>query len=93
VKERDDKDLLQRLRECGYRVTPQRMMVLQAIEASDDHISAEEVHSKAQSRYPYINILTVYRTLKLLEELGPQTACTRQLAELADVTLQQMCIC
>jgi len=70
VKESEDKDLLQRLREHGYRITPQRMIVLQAIEASDDHVSAEEIHSKAQSRYPYIDISTVYRTLQLLEELG-----------------------
>jgi Fur family ferric uptake transcriptional regulator len=65
-----EKSLLDILREKGYRLTPQRMMVLEAIEASNDHISAEEIHSKARLKYPYINISTVYRTLELLKENG-----------------------
>ncbi|HEY49508.1 MAG TPA: transcriptional repressor [Dehalococcoidia bacterium] len=64
------KSLLDILRQKGYRLTPQRMMVLEAIEASDDHISAEEIHASARARYPYINISTVYRTLDLLKEKG-----------------------
>ncbi|MDY6917933.1 MAG: Fur family transcriptional regulator [Chloroflexota bacterium] len=58
------------LREKGYRLTPQRMIVLDAVETSDDHISAEEIHRQALARYPYINISTIYRTLELLKELG-----------------------
>ena len=58
------------LRAEGYRLTPQRMMVLEAIEKSDDHIiSAEEIYSYAYAKYPYINISTVYRTLELLKTL------------------------
>jgi len=64
------KSLLEILREKGYRLTPQRMMVLEAIEASHDHISAEEIHARARRQYPYINISTVYRTLELLKENG-----------------------
>ena len=67
---REKDSLLETLREKGYRLTPQRMMVLEAIEASDDHISAEEIHAKARAKYPYINISTVYRTLDLLKEKG-----------------------
>ena len=62
-------NFLEVLREKGYRLTPQRMMVLEAIEKSDDHISAEEIHSHAHAKYPYINISTVYRTLELLKAL------------------------
>jgi Fur family ferric uptake transcriptional regulator len=65
-----DKALLETLRERGYRLTPQRMMVVEAIEASSDHISAEEIHAAARARYPYLNISTVYRTLDLLKEEG-----------------------
>ena len=67
---KEKKSLLQILREKGYRLTPQRMMVLEAIEASHDHISAEEIHARARLQYPYINISTVYRTLELLKENG-----------------------
>jgi Fur family ferric uptake transcriptional regulator len=46
------------------------MIVLEAVETADHHISAEEIHAKAHAKYPYINISTVYRTLELLKELG-----------------------
>ena len=65
-----ERSLAEILRERGYRLTPQRMIVLEAVEASDHHISAEEIHTKAHARYPYMNISTVYRTLELLKELG-----------------------
>lgn len=56
--------------ERGYRVTPQRMMILEAINNSSLHISAEEIHSQVHAKYPYIDISTVYRTLQLLKEMG-----------------------
>jgi len=45
-------------------------MILEAVEAADDHISAEEAYTRVCARYPHLNISTVYRTLELLEELG-----------------------
>lgn len=54
----------------GYRLTPQRLMILSAIENSDNHISAEEIYSQVTAKYPYVNISTVYRTLELLKNLG-----------------------
>ncbi len=65
-----ENSLLQALREQGYRLTPQRMMVVEAIEDSHDHVSAEEIHAKARRQYPYLNISTVYRTLELLKDKG-----------------------
>lgn len=56
--------------ELGYRLTPQRAMILAAIEESDDHISAEEIYAYVLARYPNVNISTVYRTLELLKQLG-----------------------
>ena len=63
-------DLATKIRDQGYRLTPQRMMIISAIENSDDHISAEEIFSQVVARYPHVNISTVYRTLELLKELG-----------------------
>ena len=60
----------ERLRELGYRLTPQRLMILEAVEAADDHISAEEIYVQVRERYPHMNISTIYRTLELLKELG-----------------------
>lgn len=58
-----------KLSNLGYRLTPQRLMILSAIENSDSHISAEEIYAQVRARYPQVNISTVYRTLELLKEL------------------------
>ncbi|MBE9500925.1 MAG: transcriptional repressor [Chloroflexi bacterium] len=58
------------LRELGYRLTPQRMLILAAVQASDSHISAEEIYSQVRAQYPHVNISTVYRTLDLLKGLS-----------------------
>lgn len=63
-------NLIRKLSERGYRLTPQRLMVLSAIENSHDHISAEEIYAQVVAKYPQVNISTVYRTLELLEKLG-----------------------
>ncbi len=63
-------DIISKLGRQGYRLTPQRMMILEAIEGADSHISAEEIYTRILARYPYMNISTVYRTLELLKELG-----------------------
>ncbi len=51
-------------------MTPQRMMVVEALHGADKHVSAEEIYAQVKARYPYANISTVYRTLDLLKELG-----------------------
>jgi len=63
-------DIISKLSEQGYRLTPQRMMVLSAIENSDNHISAEEIYAQVVTKYSHVNISTVYRTLELLKRLG-----------------------
>ncbi len=63
-------NMLSKLSEGGYRLTPQRMMILSAIEYSDRHISAEEIYAQVVAKYPQVNISTVYRTLELLKQLG-----------------------
>ena len=63
-------DIVSKLSEKGYRLTPQRIMILSAIENSDDHISAEEIYAQVLAKYSHVNISTVYRTLELLKRLG-----------------------
>jgi len=63
-------DLGGKLSEQGYRLTPQRMMILSAIEDSNGHISADEIYTQVVARYPHVNISTVYRTLELLKRVG-----------------------
>ena len=64
------KDIISKLSELGYRMTPQRVMIVSAIENSDNHISAEEIYAQVIAKYSYVNISTVYRTLEMLKRLG-----------------------
>jgi Fur family transcriptional regulator, ferric uptake regulator len=60
------------LRAKGYRVTPQRQLVLEAVKALE-HATPEEICAKVRETARGVNISTVYRTLELLEELGMVT--------------------
>jgi Fur family ferric uptake transcriptional regulator len=62
-------ELAQSLRERGYRMTPQRQLVLEAV-TELGHATPEDVHAWVRDRAEGVNISTVYRTLELLEEIG-----------------------
>ncbi|MCC7368509.1 MAG: transcriptional repressor [Chloroflexi bacterium] len=62
--------LVHTLKERGHRLTPQRQLILDAIEAAEGHVSAESVHAQVAAQFPQVNISTVYRTLELLQTLG-----------------------
>ncbi len=61
--------LVNRLHARGIRVTPQRAMILRAVEAMPGHVTAEELYAAVQAESPYVNLATVYRTLDLLKSL------------------------
>ncbi|MFW5654816.1 MAG: Fur family transcriptional regulator [Roseicyclus sp.] len=54
----------------GLRMTGQRRVVAQVLEASTDHPDVEELYARAVERDRDISIATVYRTVKLFEEAG-----------------------
>ncbi|WP_007518499.1 MULTISPECIES: Fur family transcriptional regulator [Pseudofrankia] len=58
-----------RLRDRGYRLTPQRQLVLEAV-AKLGHATPEAIVTEVRRTAATVNISTVYRTLDLLEELG-----------------------
>jgi Fur family transcriptional regulator, ferric uptake regulator len=57
------------LRSRGYRVTPQRQLVLEAV-ARLGHATPEEIAARVQQTAKGVNISTIYRTLELLDSLG-----------------------
>jgi Fur family ferric uptake transcriptional regulator len=65
--------LLQTLRQRGYRITPQREMILEAFAHSVDHVTAEQLFTSVSQRTRSINIATVYRTLNILVDEGLAT--------------------
>lgn len=57
------------LRAQGYRLTPQRQLVLEAV-AELGHATPDEIVTAVRRTASGVNISTVYRTLELLENLG-----------------------
>lgn len=60
---------MQLLRQRGYRVTPQRALILRALRHAGGHVSAAEIARQVQKQFPTVDVSTVYRTLALLKEL------------------------
>ncbi len=54
----------------GIRWTPQRQLILAALEHTTGHVSAEEIYQDVIKQFPGVNLSTVYRTLELLSEMG-----------------------
>lgn len=58
----------QALRAAGYRVTPQRELIMDLVCASGGRITAQQLCEAAQRRAPAMNPATVYRNLRFLSE-------------------------
>ncbi len=64
-----DTQLIDKLRERHQRVTSQRLVIFRALNASHQHLTAEQVLDAVSPALPGIAMPTVYATLLLLEEL------------------------
>ena len=58
------------LRQHGYKLTRQRLSVIEAAISSKDGLTPADLYNKLHKDYPNIGLVTVYRTLGLLDELG-----------------------
>lgn len=63
-----EKLFLEQLRRRGFRLTPQREMVLSVLHDIEGHATAEEIYARVQAISSSLDISTVYRTLELLQE-------------------------
>ena len=61
---------ISRLRELGYKITPQREYLLELFLASKDHPSAEALYTMVKEKFNYISLSTVYNTLNTLVDMG-----------------------
>ena len=59
---------LQKLHERGFRLTPQREMVLSAMHEIEGLATADEIYTRVQEQSSAVDISTVYRTLELLRK-------------------------
>ncbi|MDQ3973108.1 MAG: transcriptional repressor [Actinomycetota bacterium] len=62
-------DVGHRLRDEGYRLTPQRRLVWEVLRQAEHHLTAEQIHGEVTKTVPDVNVASVYRTLTLLADL------------------------
>lgn len=67
-------DFTVQLRALGYRLTPQRLLILDAVRRADDHVTPEQVYQTVHQQNPAISRATIYRTLDFLCEMRLVTA-------------------
>jgi Fur family peroxide stress response transcriptional regulator len=56
------------LRDEGFRITPQRIAIVDYLLKTEDHPSADLIHKVVRKRYPMVSLSTIYKTLDLLKE-------------------------
>jgi Fe2+ or Zn2+ uptake regulation protein len=65
-----DRELTERLRARGQRVTSQRLVINRMLRARAQHVTAEDVLAAVSRTLPGTSLPTVYATLELFEQLG-----------------------
>ena len=63
-------ELYEKCLRVGLRMTLPRKIILEVIEAAEDHPDVDEMYRRAVEKDRSISIATVYRTIKLFEEAG-----------------------
>ena len=58
------------LRNSGFKVTPQRLAVYEALANTKSHPNAELLYNELRPKYPSMSFATVYKTVEILNELG-----------------------
>jgi len=84
------------MREQGFRVTPQRLLLLDAICEGNGHTTFDEIYERVKSKAPGINQATVYRSLDFLCELRLVVSADiegRTVYEIADETPHHHLVC
>ena len=63
-------EMLQRLKDQDFRVTPQRLAVLKILAVSDEHPSVKMIYEKVRPDFPTTSLATIYKTVNLLKQIG-----------------------
>jgi len=60
--------MLSKLKDHDFRITPQRLAVLKLLAASDKHPSVERIYDTVRAQFPTTSIATIYKTVALLKQ-------------------------
>lgn len=61
---------LERLRQAGFRLTPQRKAILQIFQGEPEHLTPQQIFGRLEPSVPSLSLATVYNTLELFEDVG-----------------------
>lgn len=67
---RDIDGVVERFRDSGLKITPQRLSIFNLLKDNYEHPSAEDIYQQALEIHPTISFTTVYKTLQTLRDLG-----------------------
>jgi Fur family peroxide stress response transcriptional regulator len=70
---RDLEDLIELLHQSGYKITPQRRVILELLSRDNSHPTVEQVYQRVLLTMPDISRTTVYSTFRELSDLGELT--------------------
>ncbi|HEX3841951.1 MAG TPA: transcriptional repressor [Acidimicrobiales bacterium] len=62
-------EAIEAIRDSGGRITVDRRAVIEVLDRSDDHLTAEQLADAVWADHPDVNLATIYRTLELFERL------------------------
>ncbi len=64
------KDIAEKYRGRGFKLTPQRLAILKFLEGNTSHPSAEDIFTEIKKGHPTVSFATVYNTLQTLGNMG-----------------------
>jgi Fur family transcriptional regulator, ferric uptake regulator len=59
-----------RFKGYGYRITVPRKAIIDVLQGTKKHLSAEDIYLEVHKLYSQVGLTTVYRTLEILTEIG-----------------------
>ncbi|NDY71290.1 transcriptional repressor [Desulfobacter hydrogenophilus] len=62
--------IIQKLRDNGHKITPQRIAIVKIIAKSIGHPSVEDIYDQIKIDFPTMSLATVYRNLVLIKSFG-----------------------
>jgi Fur family transcriptional regulator, peroxide stress response regulator len=62
--------MIERLKEKGFRITPQRIAIVEILANSCEHPGVDQIYREVKKSFPTTSLATVYKTVTLLKELG-----------------------
>ncbi len=62
--------IIQKLKDDGHRITPQRLAIVKILAHSENHPSVENIYNSLKQDYPTMSLATVYKNIELIKSVG-----------------------